>query len=252
MKKVIVLLTLLFLVGVSVHQTKAVVSEEFGGGKIKQVVSPKLIPEGVGIKVQGEARFSPVDRSATATVNREEVRNRGEEERIREENRFFASSTSIVIEDGQTVEVRGWNGFEVQGTRLRVMSSTTGSTTEYRLKSALPSLVNQLTRTWRENGASTTVQGLEIKIEEGEPVYEVTFTEGAKLFGFIPLKLTRTAIVSSETEEIKDVKQPWYSFLVRKLNLFNRQLENEGVATSTEQVATTTATTTDSATTTVE
>lgn len=240
MKKIIVLLTLLFLAGVSA-QAEAVISEEFGGGKAKPAQAPKTAPNGLEARAQGEPRIVHPTSAPTGTTTRDFERR----DDFRKERPTTSPTTTEIIFDGMPkIKVKGpGETIRLHGDKLFVLSSTTGSTTEYRLKSALPSFINQLARTWRKEGASTTIKSFEIKIEDGKPIYEVTFDEAAKLFGFIPLKLNRTAVISSDTEKVDDVKQPWYSFLVRKMNLFNHRI-GDGVATSTEQTVTTTGTAT--------
>lgn len=235
MKKVGLFFAVLLTLGLTVS-AEAVISDEFGGGKGNQN-EPKQEQE-------SNQNRNKVEVTATVTpqVERERENNNDDKEKPRDfVTKPWADTMEVTVDEGLVAPRVSAENISIQGNKLLVTSSTTGSTTEYRMKTALPAFINQLTKTWRKEGATTTIESFEIKVEDDKPVYEVSLTETGKLFGLIPLKLHRTAVISTETEEVKEVKQPWYSFLVRKLNLFKLQAE-EGSdnATTTDETATTT------------
>ena len=240
MKKVGLVFAVLLALGLAVS-AKAVISDEFGGAKKDQSVQQQEKEE------SKNRNQNMIEATATVTPEREMERKENGNEKPRDfvtkpRLETVGTTTEVVVDEGANVPLRILaEGVSFQGNKLLVTSSTTGSTTEYRMKTALPAFVNQLTKTWRKEGATTTIESFEIKVEDDKPVYEVSLTETGKLFGLIPLKLHRTAVISTETEEVKEVKQPWYSFLVRKLNLSKLQAE-EGSdnATTTDETATTT------------
>lgn len=108
---------------------------------------------------------------------------------------------------------------KVVGTKVLFSSSSTGSTTEFKMKTAMPAFFNGLVRALSKEGASTTIEKLDLKMVDGKLAYEVEATEPIKVFGLIPLKIDTKIIVDAEKEEVTGVKRPWYSFIATKANL---------------------------------
>ena len=62
----------------------------------------------------------------------------------------------------------------------------------------------------------TLKRGVFVKEENGRAVYKIKETEPRKLFGFIPIRITKTLTASAETSDLLDERFPWYSFLTTK------------------------------------
>ena len=62
----------------------------------------------------------------------------------------------------------------------------------------------------------TLKRGVALKEENGRAVYKIKETEPRKLFGFIPIRITKTLTASAETGDLLDERFPWYSFLTTK------------------------------------
>lgn len=56
---------------------------------------------------------------------------------------------------------------------------------------------------------------VELRTEEEQPVYKVRVEENRKLFGFIPMNLSKTVAVDAVEGRILKEERPWYSFLFR-------------------------------------
>ncbi|MFA5736718.1 MAG: hypothetical protein WCX70_00910 [Candidatus Paceibacterota bacterium] len=217
------LFILLGVFGVTIT-AKAVISDEFGGSK-------EILQEQEKNKNYNENAF---DVNVSSVLERE-MEKEENTKKIKENNftaksqlRMTDTAIEVVTEEGFRVPLQIPTGnIDVQGNKFLITSSSTGSTSEYQMKTALPAFVNQLVKSWRKENSSTTLEVFEIKVEEDKLVYEVSLAETGKLFGLIPLRLHRTVIISTEAEVVEEVKQPWYSFLVRKLNLSKIQ-EEEG------------------------
>lgn len=230
MKKTVLMLTLALVLtlGLTVS-VKAVVSEEFGGNKSNQNESK---PE------QEINQNENKQKSETTVTTMPELEREGESNNNDKDKplaaELWTDTMEIAVDGGSLPPVKvSAENVSIQGNKLLFFSSSTGLVNEYQMKTALPAFVNQLVKAWRKEGATTTIENFEIRIEEDKPIYEVSVVETGKLLGFIPLKLERKAVISATTEEIEEVKQPWYSFLVRRLNLFKIQNEGKGENTTT-------------------
>lgn len=72
-------------------------------------------------------------------------------------------------------------------------------------------------RSGRPTYANITLEkGVVLEEENGIAVYKIRETEPRKLFGFIPIKITKTLTASAETSDLLDERFPWYSFLTTK------------------------------------
>lgn len=202
---------------------EAVISDEFGGGKSEQ-----SMPVGTSAGLtreenrnRNENAFDAADTMSSAAGEKEQAREtERKHERAEEAWISVTGDTAEVISDeGLRVPLKiSDENISLEGNKLLIGNSS-GVMTECQTKTALPTFVNQLAKTWRQSEGSATLETFEIKIEDGQPVYEVSLSETSKLFGLIPIKLRRVVIISTETEEIVRVKQPWYAFMARKLNL---------------------------------
>lgn len=112
----------------------------------------------------------------------------------------------------------------MQGTKVLFSSSSTGSTTEFKMKMALPAFFNGLTRALNRDGASTTINKLDLKVVDGKLTYEAEASESVRLLGLIPLKVNTKIIIDAEKEKVVGVNRPWYSFLASKANLSDLKL----------------------------
>lgn len=113
---------------------------------------------------------------------------------------------------------------EIQGTKVTFFSSSTGTTTEFKMKTALPAFYEGLTRALRKSGASTTIDKLKLKMVDGKLAYEAETIEPVKLFGLIPLKVNTKIIIDAEKEKVVGVNRPWYSAVATKANLSGLKL----------------------------
>jgi len=223
-KSLVLMIVCLALMGVGVS-AKAVVSDEFGGsdkgnqgkGQLKITASDDVV-----VTIDSTTTGTSTEATTTPKVNRNEERKGNQEGVANQPDQPWPPAKVFVIPEG----------VEVNGVWVKVTSTTTGSTTEYKMKRALPAFWNELRKSFMasstgdgENGtttASTTspvMTKVELEIKDGAPAYVVTLTETAKFFGFIPMKLTREVEISVENEEVTKIKQPWYSFLFKKTNL---------------------------------
>ncbi|MDP3758507.1 MAG: hypothetical protein Q8Q86_02210, partial [Candidatus Daviesbacteria bacterium] len=62
----------------------------------------------------------------------------------------------------------------------------------------------------------TLERGMVLEEESGQAVYKIKETEPRKLFGFIPIRITKTLTASAETSNLLDERLPWYSFLTMR------------------------------------
>ncbi len=60
---------------------------------------------------------------------------------------------------------------------------------------------------------NATFGGIELKVDNGRPVYAVQGEENAKLLLIIPIKEHVTAHIDAENGAVINVQRPWYSFL---------------------------------------
>lgn len=145
---------------------------------------------------------------------------RVEAEMENEEEGFTPDQAPMGIDqerERERVRVRAEDGLQIQGTTITITGSSTGSTTEFKMKTALPAFYNRLELALRKQNASSSIEELELKVVDDQPIYEASLIEAGKLFGLIPLKVKTTATINVENNEIEQVKKPWYSFLVTKL-----------------------------------
>lgn len=59
-------------------------------------------------------------------------------------------------------------------------------------------------------------QSAELKEENARAVYKLKVAEPRKLFGFFPIRITKTLTADAESSDLLDEKLPWYSFLTTK------------------------------------
>lgn len=59
-------------------------------------------------------------------------------------------------------------------------------------------------------------QSAELKEENSRAVYKLKVAEPRKLFGFIPIRITKTMTADAESSDLLGEKLPWYSFLTTK------------------------------------
>lgn len=59
-------------------------------------------------------------------------------------------------------------------------------------------------------------QSAELKEENSRAVYKLKVAEPRKLFGFIPIRITKTLTADAESSDLLDEKRPWYSFLTTR------------------------------------
>lgn len=59
-------------------------------------------------------------------------------------------------------------------------------------------------------------QSAELKEENSRAVYKLKVAEPRKLFGFIPIRITRIMTADAESSDLLDESRPWYSFLTTR------------------------------------
>ena len=63
---------------------------------------------------------------------------------------------------------------------------------------------------------NVTPTAVELKEENARAVYKLKVGEPRKLFGFIPISVTKTLTADAESSNLLDERLPWYSFLTTK------------------------------------
>lgn len=59
-------------------------------------------------------------------------------------------------------------------------------------------------------------QSAELKEENSRAVYKLKVAEPRKLFGFVPIQITKTLTADAESSNLLDERLPWYSFLTTR------------------------------------
>jgi len=108
------------------------------------------------------------------------------------------TAKGVIIKD-ENFEVDVFTELSLDGGELRIGSS--------QVKLA-PSVVAK--------NLGVAPQAIELKEENTKAVYKLKVNETRNLFGFIPLRLTKTLTTDAQSSDILDERLPWYSFLTTR------------------------------------
>lgn len=120
------------------------------------------------------------------------------------------------------VIIRGWNpdgkeAIEVKAEEISIKDNIlrVGNS---EVKFAVSDVIENISkRPGRIKYANITLEkGIVLVEENGQAVYKIKEIEPRKLFGFIPIQITKTLTASAETRDLLDERFPWYTFLTTR------------------------------------
>lgn len=117
----------------------------------------------------------------------------------------------------EIIEIKDGNDIKVTATEVSIKDNAlwVGNS---EVKLAASDVVESISkRPGRTKYANITLErGMVLEEESGRAVYKIKETEPRKLFGFIPIQITKTLTASAETSDLLDERLPWYAFLTTR------------------------------------